>query len=48
LQLAGVLDQNNPVAGLGDLGEERVDQGRLAGRGPPGDEDVLSIMDGGA
>jgi hypothetical protein len=48
LQFAGVLDQNNPVAGLGDFGEERVGQGRLAGRGPAGDEDVLSLTDGGA
>jgi hypothetical protein len=48
LQLASVLDQNNPVAGLGDFGEERVDQGRLAGRGPAGDQDVLPMTDAGA
>jgi hypothetical protein len=48
LQLASVLDQNNPVAGLGDFGEERVDQGRLAGRGPAGDQYVLSVANASA
>ena len=46
LQLARVLDQHHPVAGLGDLGEERVDQRGLAGRGAAGDEDVLALADG--
>ena len=40
LQLARVLDQHDPVAGPGDLGEQRVDERRLAGRGAAGDEDV--------
>ena len=48
LQLARVLDQHHPVAGLGDFGEERVDQRGLAGRGPAGDEDVPALTDGGA
>ena len=45
LQLARILDQHHAVAGLGDLGEERVDQRRLAGRGAPGDEDILPFPD---
>ena len=48
LQLAGVLDQDDAVAGLGDFGEERIDQGRLAGRSAAGDQDVLPLSDGGA
>ena len=43
LQFAGVLDQHDAVAGLGDLGKKRVDQGGLAGRGAAGDEDVLAL-----
>jgi hypothetical protein len=45
LQLARILDQHHPVAGLGDLGEQRVDQRGLAGRGAAGDEDVLAFPD---
>ena len=45
LQLARILDQHHAVAGLGDLGEQRVDQRRLAGRGAAGDEDVLPFPD---
>ena len=48
LQFAGVLDQHHPVAGLGDFGEERVDQRRLAGRRAAGDQDVLPVADRGA
>ena len=48
LQLAGVLDQHDPVGGLGDLGQQRVGERRLAGRGAAGDEDVLAFCDGGA
>ncbi len=43
LQLARILDQHDAVAGLGDLGEERVDQRGLAGRGAAGDEHVLAL-----
>ena len=43
LQLARILDQHDAVAGLGDLGEQRVDQRGLAGRGAAGDEDVLAL-----
>ena len=43
LQFAGVLDQHDPVAGLGDLRQERVDQRRLAGRGAAGDEDIAAL-----
>ena len=42
LQLARILDQHDAVAGLGDLGEQRVGQRGLAGRGAAGDEDVLA------
>lgn len=45
LQLARILNQHHPVAGLGDLGEERIDQRGLAGRGAAGDEDVLAFPD---
>ncbi len=48
LQLAGVLDQNDSIARLCHLGEERVDQGGLAGRGAAGDQDVASFDHGPA
>src|SRR5208337_1521067 len=48
LELAGVLDQHHPVAGLGDFREERVDQGGLAGRGPARNQDVPPLADAGA
>ena len=46
MQLARVLDQDDAVAGLGDLGEQRIDQRRLAGRGAAGDQNVLPLQDG--
>ena len=46
LQLAGVLDEDHPVAGLCDLGEDCVDERRLAGRCAAGDQNVLAIADG--
>jgi hypothetical protein len=42
LQLAGVLDQHHAVGGLGDLGQQGVDQSGLAGGCAAGDEDVLA------
>jgi len=48
LQLARVLDQHHAVAGPGDLSEERVDQGGLAGRHTVSDEDALPLADAGA
>src|SRR5689334_8186926 len=36
LQLARVFDQNDAVAGLGDLRQQRVDERGLAGRGACG------------
>ena len=45
LQLARILDQHHAIAGLRDLGEQRVDQGGLAGRGAAGDEDVVPLSD---
>jgi len=45
LQLARVLDQDDAVAGFGDLRQERVDQRGLAGRGAAGDEYVLPFSD---
>ena len=46
LQLAGVLDQHDAIGGLGDLGEQRIDEGGLAGRGAAGDQDVAALGDG--
>jgi len=46
LQLARVLDQNHPVVGLRDLGEQRVDQRGLAGRGAARHQDVGAGRDG--
>jgi len=43
LQLARILDQHDAVAGLGDLGKDRVDERGLAGRGTAGDEHVLAF-----
>ena len=48
LQLARVLDQHDAVAGLGDLGEQRVDERRLAGRRAAGDQDVPALGNGSA
>src|SRR5579883_3537547 len=41
LQLARILDQHDAVAGLGDLGEESIDQRGLPSGGAAGDEYVL-------
>jgi hypothetical protein len=46
LQLARILDQNDAFGGLCHLGEERVDEGRLAGRGSPGDQNVAPLRNG--
>ena len=43
LQLARILDQHDAVAGLGDFGEESVDQRGFAGGGAAGDEHVLAF-----
>lgn len=43
LQLAGVLDQDDAIRGLGDLGEQCVGERGLAGRGAAGDEDIAPI-----
>ena len=48
LQLAGILDQHHAIGGLGDLGEQRVGERGLAGRGAAGDEDVAALGDGRA
>ena len=40
LKLARVFDQDDAVGGLGDFGQERVDQRGLAAAGPARDEDV--------
>ena len=45
LQLARVLDQDDAVRGLGDLRQQRIGQGRLAGRGAARDEDVGAAGD---
>jgi hypothetical protein len=46
LQLADILDQNDPLGGLGHLGEECVDEGRLAGRRAAGDQNIVSLRNG--
>ena len=43
LKLAGVLDQHDAIGGLRHLGEERIDEGRLAGRGAAGDENIAGV-----
>jgi hypothetical protein len=48
LQFAGVLDQHHTIGGLGDLGEQGIRQGRLAGAGAAGDQDVAALLDGQA
>ncbi len=45
LQLARVLDQHDAIAGLGDLGKKRVDQGGLASGRPARDQDVATMGD---
>jgi hypothetical protein len=40
LQLARVLDQDDAIGGLGDFGQQRIDQRGLAGAGAARDEDV--------
>lgn len=48
LQLAGILDEDDAVGGLGDLHEERVGKHGLAGRGAAGDQNVPACRDGRA
>ena len=48
MQLARILDEHDAVAGLGDFCEDRVDQRRLAGARPAGDQHVLSVAHGRA
>ncbi len=48
LQLARILDEHHPVAGLGDFGQQCVDERGLAGRSAAGDEDVLALADRGS
>jgi hypothetical protein len=48
LKLAGILNQHDTIRGLGHLGEESIDEGRLAGRGAAGDKDIAAIGDGRA
>jgi hypothetical protein len=40
LQLARVLDDDDAIRGLGDLGQQRIGQRGLAGGGAARDEDV--------
>ena len=47
LQLPRILDEHHPVAGLGDFGQQRVDERGLTGRSAPGDENVLALADRG-
>ena len=46
--IAGVFDQDDPVGGLGDLGEQRIDEGGLSGRRPTSDQDIASFFDSAA
>jgi hypothetical protein len=48
LQLARVLDQHDAVAGLGDFGQQRVDQRGLAGGRAAGDQHVTPLGHGNA
>ena len=45
LQLPGVLDQHHPVGGLRNLGQQRVGECGLAGRGSACDQDVFLRSD---
>lgn len=45
LQFARILDQDDAIRGLGDLGEQRVGKGRLTGGCAAGDEDVAAVCD---
>ena len=45
LQLQGVLDDHDPVVGGGDLVENSIDQGGLAGAGTSGNQDILFGVD---
>jgi hypothetical protein len=40
LQLARILDQDDAIGGLGDLGQQRIGERGLAGRGAARDENV--------
>ena len=44
LELDGVLDRDDPLA-VGDEGGQHVEQGRLAGAGAAGDDDVQPGLD---
>ncbi len=46
LQLDGVFENDDAVAGAGDLGEQRVGERRLAGARAAGDQDVESFAHG--
>ena len=48
LQLAGILDQDDAICGLGDFGQERIGERRLSGRRTAGNQDVFSFLDGKA
>ncbi len=41
-QFARIFDQHHPIGGAGALGEQRVGEGGLAGRGATGDQDILA------
>ena len=45
LQLAGILNEDNAVAGLGDLCQQRIGERGLAGRCAAGNEDILAPGD---
>ena len=48
LQFAGILDQHDAIGSLCDLGQQRIGERGLAGRGAAGDQDIAAIRDGGA
>ena len=48
LQFAGVFDEDDAVGGLGDFGEQRIGERRLARGRPAGDKDVGTGRDGSA
>ena len=37
-----VLDKDDPIGGLGNLGQQRIGQRRLAARSPAGNKDVVA------
>ncbi len=48
MQFAGILDEHDAVASLGDFGQKGIDQGGFAGGGAAGDQDVLALADSDA